>query len=261
MKLFETAQLRDQANRLGYPKLALLQIGKPANFFRRELAKEKQLGLYFAGIGSAEVLREQLMLNVAWYCYFEGRELPASADEFAQRLDEHRGDLNDIFRDTVRYLTETFQLRFTIMNKLDSFNSSAFAESVADIRQQIQRIVPGNVLQITPMRFLPLLPRFLQGVISRIDNLQGHVPRDRDLVKQLQPLEKRLAAISSNELHDAEHLLELKYYLEELRLKFFAEPVSRQKVSLHPLPPSLWKVSEKRVGEKLLLEERRVGLA
>jgi ATP-dependent helicase HrpA len=261
LRLFETAHLRDQANRLGYPKLALLQIGKPANFFRRELAKENQLGLYFAGIGSAEVLREQLMLNVAWYCYFEGRELPASADEFQQRLDEHRGDLNDIFRDTVRYLTETFQLRFSIVNKLDSFSSSAFVESVADIRQHIQRIVPGNVLQITPMRFLPLLPRFLQGVISRIDNLQGHVPRDRDLVKQLQPLENRLAAISNNDLHNAEHLLELKYYLEELRLKFFAERVSRQKVVSHPLPPSLWKVSEKRVVEKLLLEERRVGLA
>ena len=261
LKLFETAQLRDQANRLGFPKLALLQIGKPANFFRRELAKEKQLGLYFAGIGSAEVLREQLMLNVAWYCYFEGRVLPANADEFAQRLDEHRGDLNDIFRDTVKYLTEALQLRFTIVNKLDSFSSGAYAESVADIREHLQRIVPGNVLQITPMRFLPLLPRLLQGVVTRIENLQGHVPRDRELVKQLQPLENRLAAIAHNELHDAEHLLELKYYLEELRLKFFAEPVSRQKVIAHPLPPAKWKVSQKRVGEKLLLEERRVGLA
>ena len=97
--------------------------------------------------------------------------------------------------------------------------------------------------------------------MTRVENLQGHVPRDRELVKQLQPLENRLAAIAHNELHDAEHLLELKYYLEELRLKFFAEPVSRQKVIAHPLPPAKWKVSQKRVGEKLLLEERRVGLA
>jgi len=261
LRLFETAQLRDQANRRGYPKLALLQVGKPANFFRRELTKEKQLGLYFAGIGSAEALREQLMLNVAWYCFFEDRELPTSASEFAQRLDERRGDLNDIFRDTVRYLTEALQLRFTIVNKLEGFGSSAYADSVEDIRKHIQHIVPGNVLQITPMRFLPLLPRLLEGVVTRVENLQGHVPRDRDLVKQIQPLENRLAAISRNELHDAKHLLELKYYLEELRLKFFAEPISRQKVNSHPLPPSQWKVSEKRVGEKILLEERRIGLA
>ena len=97
--------------------------------------------------------------------------------------------------------------------------------------------------------------------MTRVENLQGHVPRDRELINQLQPLENRLAAIAHNELHDAEHLLELKYYLEELRLKFFAEPVSRQKVIAHPLPPAKWKVSQKRVGEKLLLEERRVGLA
>ena len=97
--------------------------------------------------------------------------------------------------------------------------------------------------------------------MTRIENLQGHVPRDRELVKQLQPLENRLAAIALNELHDPEHLLELKYYLEELRLKFFAESVSRQKVIAHPLPPAKWKISQKRVSEKLLLEERRIGLA
>ena len=261
LKLFETAQSRDEANRLGYPKLALLQIGKPASFFRRELAKEKQLGLYFAGIGSAESLREQLMLNVAWYCYFEGRELPSNADEFAARLEEQRGNLNDTFRDTVKYLTEVFQLRFTIVNKLDSFASSAYGDSVDDIRSHLQRLAPGNVLQITPMRFLPLLPRFLEGLVARIDNLQGHVPKDRSLIQQIQPLEKRLAAICTHELSDAEHSLELKYYVEELRLKFFAETIARQKVSAHPLPPGTWKVSEKRVGEKLLLEERRVGLA
>jgi hypothetical protein len=111
------------------------------------------------------------------------------------------------------------------------------------------------------MRFLPLLPRFLEGLVARIDNLQGHVPKDRSLIQQIQPLEKRLAAICTHELSDAEHSLELKYYVEELRLKLFAETIARQKVSAHPLPPGTWKVSEKRVGEKLLLEERRVGLA
>jgi ATP-dependent helicase HrpA len=261
LKLFATAQLRDQANRLGYPKLALLQIGKPANFFRKELAKEKQLGLYFAGIGSAEELREQLMLNVAWYCYFEGKDLPVTSEQFARRLDAHRGELNEVFRDTVKYLKEVFKLRFIIVNKLDEFSSAAYSYSVDDMRIHLQRLAPGNVLQITPKRFLPLLPRYLNGLIVRIGNIQGHVLKDRSLIEQIQPLEKRLAAICANDLHDPLHFLELKYYIEELRLKYFAESISRQKVNMHPLPPAKWKVSEKRVDEKLLAEERRVGLA
>ena len=41
--IFSTATEREMANRQGYAQLALQTLGKPAQFFRRELGKHKQL--------------------------------------------------------------------------------------------------------------------------------------------------------------------------------------------------------------------------
>ena len=44
--IFSTAAEREAANRQGYAQLAPQLLGKPAQFFRRELGKHKQLGLF-----------------------------------------------------------------------------------------------------------------------------------------------------------------------------------------------------------------------
>ncbi|GIS19845.1 MAG: hypothetical protein CM15mP120_17610 [Pseudomonadota bacterium] len=82
---FNSPSARDRANRRGYARLMLQHLGKAGKFFRRELAKEKQLGLYFSALGSAQELQDQLLLNVIWYCYFENRALPQDAEQFAER--------------------------------------------------------------------------------------------------------------------------------------------------------------------------------
>ena len=84
LQLFASPAARDLANRRGYPRL-MLQKKVSGYLFSPQVAKEKELGLYFSALGSAQQLTDQLMLNVVWYCYFEGRELPSSADQFADR--------------------------------------------------------------------------------------------------------------------------------------------------------------------------------
>ena len=50
-------------------------------------------------------------------------------------------------------------------------------------------------------------------------------------------------------------------YFQELRLKLFAEPIAMQKRPQPAFAGADWRVSTKRVEEKIRLEERRVGLA
>ena len=65
LEVFTTSRERDAAN-LALPSWPD-QPGKPAQFFRRELAKRKQLGLYFASMGNAQTLTDQCLLSVAWH--------------------------------------------------------------------------------------------------------------------------------------------------------------------------------------------------
>ena len=147
------------------------------------------------------------------------------------------------------------------MRDLDDFTSPAFKDSVDDIRTNVLSVVPKDVLLVTPRRFLSSLPRYMQGIVWRLRQLRGHVPKDRQHIAQVSPLERRWQSISQAELHDPETDTELFFYLQELRLKLFAQPVAAKKQLDPPLDPQHWKISIKRVEERLLEEERRVGLA
>ena len=80
-------------------------------------------------------------------------------------------------------------------------------------------------------------------------------------MRQVAPLQRRLEAIKSAELHKPVHDAELHFFLQELRLKLFAEPIAQQKRPQPAFSGAGWKVSLKRVDEKIRFEEQRVGLA
>ena len=201
------------------------------------------------------------MLNVIWYCYFEGRELPRNADQFAERAQSLRGELAEVFAATVDVVRRSYKLRFQVMTRLDALDSPAFNESKQDIVAHLQRLIPSNVLEITPCTWLPLLPRYIGGILGRVQNLTGHVPKDISLLSQLQPLQQRFSTLQGCELADNHALQEVRFFLEELRLKTFTEALAKQRTEGAVTDPRHWKVSMKRIQERMLSEERLVGLA
>ena len=263
--LFDNEQDRDGAHRRGLSRLALSQLGKVGTYFRRELDKHKQLGLHFAPLGNAQELKDELLLNTLWYCFFEGRPLPTSDTEFTEILATNKGRLGDMFDKVVGQFAGILAQRFEISRNLERLSSKAYAVSVADIQTQLATLVPRNVLAVTPYDYLQLLPRYLSGISRRLETLPGHVPKDLKLINEIQPLLQRFDVLQKAELAIPERSEALKFYLEELRLQLFAEAVSRQKVLDHPLNSSFlgerWKVSLKRVDATLRAEEQRVGLA
>ena len=80
-------------------------------------------------------------------------------------------------------------------------------------------------------------------------------------MQQVAPLQQRLEAIKAAELHNPVNDAELRFFLQELRLKLFAEPIAQQKRPQPAFSGTGWKVSLKRVDEKIRVEEQRVGLA
>jgi len=265
LKLFDSEQSRDLAHRRGLQRLALLQLGKVSGYFRKELDKHPLLGLHFASLGNAQQLKDQLLRNVIWYCFFDDQELPRSAPEFDKRLATHKGSLARVFDETAALFAQIMALRFDCVTRLEALKSAAYDQTQADIKQQLERLAGANVLELTPHRYLALLPRYLAGTLRRIEHLPGHVPKD---IKQMQlflPLSRRLDAIAATELADTQRCDALFFYLEELRLTLFAESIARIKVAQHPLDDAFfgdgWKPSVKRLNAILLGEEQRVGLA
>ena len=106
-----------------------------------------------------------------------------------------------------------------------------------------------------------MLPRYLEGISHRVDTLPGRVIKDREIMRELQPLESRLDAIKQSELFSSDSYEFLRFYVEEYKLAVFASNIAKRKVENHPIDANQFKPSLKRVDAAIKEEEKRIGIA
>jgi ATP-dependent helicase HrpA len=250
LQLFPSAQAQAEVNRRGYARLALLGLGSTARALRKGLERERELGLHYASLGTARELQERLLCGVAWYCFFEGRPLPADVAAFEARIVAHRGELARWFDRTLAHVREILALRFELVRLLDGLTSPAFSSAVADARAHLAELVPADLLASTPSAYLAELPRYLEGLRYRLTHLQGRVQRDRDASVVVAGFAARLARLREEPACGREQAAALRFAIEELRLALFAEPLGTR-----------MKTSPQRLDRELHLVERELGLA
>jgi ATP-dependent helicase HrpA len=237
------------ANRRGYARLALLKLGQLSRQLKKEIAADNALGLLFAPLGSAEQFRDELLRASAWACFFEENERPRDAAAFAARLDARRGELHETFtrvRDDLRAILEE---RLALVRALDAASSPAYAEAVADIRRQLDWLVPPDLLSTTPSRRLPDIPRYLAAARYRLENLQGKVARDGEQTRLLAAFTERVERLGEALGRDSEEWLDVRFLLEEVRVSVFAERLGART-----------KASPTRLDRRLAALEREHGL-
>ena len=93
-----------------------------------------------------------------------------------------------------------------------------------DIAGQLARLVPKRFVLQTPWAQLQHFPRYLKGVVMRLDKLRADPARDTQRLAELRPLEqrhqRRLAELKGQA--DA-RLDDFRWQLEELRISLFAQ--------------------------------------
>ena len=103
-------------------------------------------------------------------------------------------------------------------------DSRASKEVSEDIEAQLARLVSRRFLQATPWPQLAHLPRFLKGVVMRLDKWRADPARDTARLAELRPIEQRyLRAVAERKgVRDA-RLDEFRWLIEELRISLFAQ--------------------------------------
>ncbi|MFU8817219.1 MAG: DUF3418 domain-containing protein, partial [Pseudomonadales bacterium] len=249
VRLLATEAEQQRARPRGYARLALLHLGQTARYLKKRAEGERELGLHFAPLGTARELYDELLRGAVWYCCFAERPLPRTAAAFDERIQTCKGKLAEQFEATLAQLRLVLAKRFEVARLMRSLSSPAFAEALADAQGQLERLVPADVLAVTPQRYLAEIPRYLDALGYRLQHLQGRVQKDRELCGVVHGFETRL-----ERLRRAAGLLEadfqrLRFAVEELRIGLFAEPLGTR-----------GKVSAKRLNGDFLQLERELGL-
>ncbi|MDP1650418.1 MAG: ATP-dependent RNA helicase HrpA [Rubrivivax sp.] len=221
IEVFDEPELAVAKHRAGLHRLVALQIREPLKYLERNIPELSTMAAAYLSLGTLEELREQV-IAVALERAFLADPLPTDERTFKVRLEEGRSRLNLIAQEVARQAATVLLDHAAALRKLK--DSKPPREVAEDIQAQLQRLVGKRFLVQTPWPALQHLPRYLKGVVLRLDKLRADPARDAARLAELRPLEQRwLRRVA--ELRGAGHarLEEFRWLLEELRLSLFAQ--------------------------------------
>jgi len=221
VEVFDEPEIAAAKHRAGLRRLVALQIREPLKYLERNIPELTTMAAAYLSLGTLEELREQI-IDVALDRAFLAEPLPSDERSFKARLEEGRARLNLIAQEVARLAATVLLDHAAAQRKLK--DSKPPREVADDIQAQLQRLVGKRFLLQTPWPALQQLPRYLKGVVLRLDKLRADPARDAARLAELRPLEQRwLRRVA--ELRGAGHarLDEFRWLLEELRISLFAQ--------------------------------------
>jgi ATP-dependent helicase HrpA len=203
--------------------------------------------MLFIQIGTSENLIQQI-IDMALNRSFLNEPLPKNQTEFQERLQSGKMKVSLLAQDITRQVTSALQQFYEAQKKLSQVKSIS-PNTHADIQQQINDLIYHDFVSKTPYEQLIHLPRYLKGIIVRIDKLRGGMQRDQENQQNLLQLKRQWQRIQQN--LGAENILnkqkadEIRWLFEELRIALFAQELKT------PVP-----ISVKRIEKILTLFSR-----
>jgi ATP-dependent helicase HrpA len=221
IEVFDEPDVAAARHRAGLRRLVALQIKEPLKYLEKNIPDLQLMAGSYMTLGTLEELREQIVA-LALDRAFLGDPLPGDEAAFRRCIDEGRTRLNLIAAEVAR-LALSVLLEFAAGQR--KLKDSRPPKDVADdVAAQLQRLVPKRFLLTTPWPQLQHLPRYLKGVVLRLDKLRADPARDAARLAELRPAEQRWLRRQA-ELKGAAHarLDEYRWLLEELRVSLFAQ--------------------------------------
>jgi ATP-dependent helicase HrpA len=230
---FESLQAAALAHRGGVRRLFMLAVQEKVKYLRKELKKNSSLCLHYLPLGKCEELVEALIGAAVEQALFIEAEPPRERAAYEALLEQARGRLIAQAEALQQAVASALATHHAIKKALKGAVPPNWLESMADINEQLGRLIYPGFVTATPALWLLQLPRYLQGIERRLEKLKADPQRDRATLREMQPLWQRYWQRCEGAGRCGEgELLQFRWLLEELRVSLFAqglktlEPVS-----------------------------------
>lgn len=240
IRLVESPAAAQQQSEQGLIRLLQLQTANSVKYLRKELLRSNSVSLQLAGI---EQRRDDWISEILEATYREvfvaGQVLPRSEEEFTKRLQQGQGEVIAIGQRYAAMLEKIAAHYAKIRTLLRQGNQLIWLPAIEEIDAQLKLLFPSRFIADTPWQWLQHYPRYLQAIEQRIDKWRGHFARDRELSRDLMPLQKQIAELIARRpdvLRQSPLAERYRWLLEELRVSLFAqllgtlEPVSAKRL-------------------------------
>ncbi|GAA3549002.1 ATP-dependent RNA helicase HrpA [Amycolatopsis ultiminotia] len=237
VRLLDTPAEQRHAMWAGTRRMLRLNLNSPMKFITRSLSNSSKLVLNRNPHGSVAGLLEDCVDCAADALIAEAGGPVWDEAGFAVLLEKVRAGLNPA---VLRVLTEVERILLAandVETRLDGARGPA--QSLADIRAQLDGLVHAGFVTETGAARLPDVVRYLRGVERRLEKLPTEPTRDlqrtADIAWITREHEATLASLPPGTSSPA--LAEIRWMIEELRVSFFAQtlgtahPVSLKRIT------------------------------
>jgi ATP-dependent helicase HrpA len=213
------------STRKGIARLILNRFGNTLDDLERKLPHFKQSALMFAPIGQAKVLLDDLLLATAIEHFLQD-QMPYTREAFDTLVDRHRGDFIPALEQADERLYQAMVGYQKVARQLKGKINLALANSMSDLKFQMQNLVYPGFLVETPPQWLTEFGRYFEAALVRLEKMSREMGREREFLHLMEPLWTRYAKKRDEQqkqgVRDPE-LVVYRWMLEEFRVSFFAQ--------------------------------------
>ncbi|MCX5398068.1 ATP-dependent RNA helicase HrpA [Streptomyces sp. NBC_00102] len=240
VRLFDTEAEQQQAMWRGTRKLILLNIPvNPAKFASDKLTNQQKLALSRNPHGSVQALFDDCATAAADRLIAAHGGPAWDEAAFKTLYDKVRADLVDLTVRTVGQVQQILAAWQACERRLKATGSLTLVNNVADVKEQLARLVPAGFVTATGLRRLPDLMRYLVAADRRLQQMPTSVQRDTTRMEKVHEMQDEYAWLLEQLPRGRpvpQEVLDIRWMIEELRVSYFAHalgtafPVSDKRI-------------------------------
>ena len=235
LKLFKSGEEARLVNRGGLVRLCELVLEEQVAWLRRQLQEVDQFKVLYSSMGKTAELREASFAHLEEHLFLRDELHPLEENGFQRIAERAREELRRIEPRFIDLLGKLLKLRHEIL---------VHPQPYPGMRDDLERLMPGDFLRQTPFLQLHHLCRYLQTVLRRAERYRLNPGKDEQMTDRVKTYQGKLAPLLAEELFPFsprwQQIQALRWMAEEYRVSVFAQELG----TAHPISP-------KRLDKKL----------
>jgi ATP-dependent helicase HrpA len=226
LRILDDPRRAGREHRDGLVALFRLVASGTVRHLEKHLPGIETMCLKFAGVGSCEVLRDDLVRGIIAHLFpGDALDIRARKDFEARALSAER-QLMGVANDLCGWVGQALAEYHEVARQLGKSISPRWLGLVADVRTQLAGLVYPGFVTATPFDQLPHLARYIRGIRVRLQRAEQDPGRDQRQRARLAPFQDRLEQLLGQHTLVAglgKRIMDYRWLVEEFRISLFAQ--------------------------------------
>ncbi len=222
LRLLDEAAVADFETRRGVVRLLRIALVTQFKQLDKDLSRETALTLKYRSLGDAETLRRELLDAIAARALLGDDETPRNQTAFDKQKERAKPRIAVVRQALVRDIADALDLAAQVQARLNA--KPQFTAVMRDEASHLATLIYPGFITRTDWNQLRELPRYLRGILKRIEKLPASAERDARNMASVLTLQNRYQARRAQAQNSRDAALEdFRWQLEELRISLFAQ--------------------------------------